>query len=114
MVRALLYGFHRRDGRPLEALGRISFTIYLLHFIVVLIVDIHGWILRPFANPCSDALLATAVIVLPITLVCARLSYATIEAPFLALRRRYATSMPMAPAAPADGLRASSVIGTVE
>ena len=104
----------RTIGRPLEAIGRISFSIYLLHFIVVLIVDIQGWILRPFANPYSDALLTTAVIVLPITLVCARLSYATIEAPFLALRRRYATSMPVAPAAPADGLGAPSVIGTVE
>ena len=70
--------------------------------------------MRPFANPYADALLTTAVIVLPITLVCARFSCATIEAPFLALRRRYATSMPMAPTAPADGLGAPSVIGTVE
>ena len=80
----------RAIGRALEAIGRTSFSIYLLHFIVVYALDVHGWILRPFANPYADALLTTTVIVLPTTLAAARFSYATIEAPFLGLRHRYA------------------------
>ncbi len=80
----------RMIGRPLEAIERICFSIYLLHFPVALILDFHGWILRPFANPYADALLTTAVILVPIILASARFSYATIEAPFLDLRRCYA------------------------
>ncbi len=80
----------RALGRPLEAIGRTSFSIYLLHYIVVYALDVHGWILRPFADRYADALLTTAVIVLPVTLAVARFSYATIEAPFLGLRHRYA------------------------
>lgn len=83
----------RMIARPLEAIGRTSFSIYLLHFIVVMVVDTHSWILRPWANAYADALLTTVVIVLPITLACARFSYETIEAPFLGLRRRYALAL---------------------
>ncbi len=76
-------------ARPLEAIGRISFSIYLLHFAVIDMLGMHGWILRPFADAHADALVTTLVVALPITLAGAAFTYTTIEAPFLALRRRY-------------------------
>ncbi len=46
----------------------------------------HGRTLLPFASATGDAVLTTAVVVLP-AFICTR-----IEAPFLALRGRYAAA----------------------
>ena len=76
--------------RPVEAVGRISFSIYLLHFAVIQTLSEHGWILHPFASATADALLTTAAVAVPLVLALSAFTYATIEAPFLALRGRYA------------------------
>ena len=76
-------------GRVLAGIGRTSFSIYLLHVPVIDVLSLHRWVLRPTGNPYWDALATTALLVLPLVLAVAAFSYATIEAPFLGLRRRY-------------------------
>ena len=76
-------------ARGLEAIGRVSFSIYLLHFAVISVLAAHGWVLRPFASATADALLTTALLALPLALALAAFTYATVERPFMALRRRY-------------------------
>jgi peptidoglycan/LPS O-acetylase OafA/YrhL len=76
-------------ARTLEGIGRISFSIYLLHFAVIETLGAHGWLLRPFASAAADALLTTALVALPLVLALSAFTYATVERPFMALRRRY-------------------------
>jgi peptidoglycan/LPS O-acetylase OafA/YrhL len=76
-------------ARGLEGIGRISFSIYLLHFAVIWTLGAHGWLLRPFASAGADALLTTALLALPLVLGLSAFTYATVERPFMALRRRY-------------------------
>ena len=76
-------------ARALEGIGRISFSIYLLHYAVIWTLGEHGWLLHPFASAGADALLTTALLALPLVLGLSALTYATVERPFMALRRRY-------------------------
>ena len=76
-------------SRTLARIGEISYSIYLLHFVVI-------WSLLKLGLPhvfsggfVDDALLNTALIALPITLLVSALSYAFIERPFLRLRGNY-------------------------
>ena len=81
-------------GRAIAGIGRVSFSIYLLHDLVIEVVSTHRLALRVTGNPYVDAMATTAVLVVPITLCLAAFSFATIEAPFLGLRRRYLDDPP--------------------
>lgn len=76
-------------ARALRGLGRISFSVYLLNFPLIALMNARGWVPAPFARPYDSALLDTALILLPATLLLAALTHATVEAPFMRLRRRY-------------------------
>lgn len=76
-------------SRALARVGEVSYSIYLLHFVVI-------WSLLQLGLPHAftggfvvDALLNTALVALPITLVVSALSYAFVERPFLRLRGNY-------------------------
>lgn len=79
--------------RGLQTIGRTSYSVYLLHFAVVSIVIKQGWLIRPFSGASGsdyfNALLTTAVIALPVTLVLSAMTYQAIERPFLEMRWRY-------------------------
>jgi peptidoglycan/LPS O-acetylase OafA/YrhL len=76
----------------LASVGKISYSIYLLHFAVIFLVK------RAFAIPHIiqqtqiNALLVSAFLVLPITLLLSLLTYSVIENPFLGLRKKYVCS----------------------
>jgi peptidoglycan/LPS O-acetylase OafA/YrhL len=72
-----------------ETVGRISYSVYLLHLVIVQILVTHGWSIAPFRHGPYNAFATTLLIALPATLLVAWLSYTTIEAPFLLLRSRY-------------------------
>ena len=70
-------------------LGEISYSLYLLHFTVIfLVINRHMWV-RLTGNGYDDALLTTALVVLPISIALAILTYHTVELPFLRLRPKY-------------------------
>lgn len=75
------------EWRPLAVVGVASYSLYLWH-VPVLNVLVQPWLLDgvPFG-----VLLAVA---LPVCVAVALVSYRVVEAPFLRLRRRWATSAP--------------------
>lgn len=76
-------------SRLLAKLGEISYSIYLIHFLIITMM-------LKFALPMTftgrivvDALLNTLLLALPATLLVASLTYRFVERPFLRLRGRY-------------------------
>ena len=76
-------------SRVVARIGEISYSIYLVHFIVI-------WLLVRYDLPFAftgrfgvDAVLETGLIALPVTLAIAGLTYHFVERPFLRLRGRY-------------------------
>lgn len=86
-------GLTTRVRRVLQAIGRTSYSIYLLHFAVVSIVVTQGWFLRPFSGSGGsdyfNALVTALLVVIPMTLALSAVTYWAIERPFLDMRRRY-------------------------
>lgn len=70
-------------------LGEISYSFYLVHFAILMVVIENRLYARPTGNGYYDALATSLLIALPITIVIARLTYETIELPFLRLRKKY-------------------------
>ena len=83
----------RGRGGPVStaaaALGTVSYSIYLWHFAIVSTLIKQKWFVATGSGPIVDAWVTTAVIAVPAVLLVATLSYHTVEAPFLGLRRRY-------------------------
>ncbi|MFW5733605.1 MAG: acyltransferase family protein [Oceanidesulfovibrio sp.] len=78
-----------RLSRGLSWLGRLSFSIFLIHLVVMAIINKLSWHLHPTGNGYIDAFATTALAALPITLAAAMLAHHGIERPFLGLRMRY-------------------------
>lgn len=87
-------------SRPVAAVGEVSFSIYLLHQLIVMPVAYRaGGLPRPTGDPSLDAVFATVVFVLPVVIVLSLLTYRVIEKPFLAMRRKYLVEPPATPPA---------------
>lgn len=69
--------------------GEISYSIYLIHFIVIWTFIRHDVALEITGRVVADALLSTVLLALPLTLAASTLTYRCIERPFLRLRGRY-------------------------
>lgn len=82
--------FHRLLDKALVAVGTISYSIYMGHYLVVDYFLRHDWesLLR-LDNPLGTAVLNTLVLILPLVLLLATLTYLCVERPFLLRRRKY-------------------------
>jgi peptidoglycan/LPS O-acetylase OafA/YrhL len=69
--------------------GEISYSIYLIHFIVLMVIVKYQWFIRVSGNAYYDALITSLLLAAPITISIGLLTYVLIEAPFLALRKPY-------------------------
>ena len=69
--------------------GIISYSVYLIHFILVDLCLRQGWLLTPVADPAWNGYITTLLVIVPLTVLAATLSYWCIERPLLALRRPY-------------------------
>jgi peptidoglycan/LPS O-acetylase OafA/YrhL len=69
--------------------GEISYSIYLGHFIILMLMAKSDVFIRATGNAYYDAIITTALVAVPITVAIAALTYTIIESPFLALRKPY-------------------------
>lgn len=76
-------------ARPVTFVGKISYSLYVVHFVVLMLCLNNTLFLRFTGHGYDDALITTALVVLPIALASAALLFDTIERPFMALRPRY-------------------------
>lgn len=76
-------------SRGLAAFGETTYSFYLLHFAVLYAIISKQWYIAWSADGYSNALLTVLLIVVPVTALIARLTYSTIELPFLQMRSRY-------------------------
>jgi peptidoglycan/LPS O-acetylase OafA/YrhL len=76
------------DSRPLRKLGLSSYSIYLLHGPVVVVV--YEKVVAPRFQHGPTAFLLTAALAVPLTIVLARIFAAAFETPFLGQRSRSA------------------------
>lgn len=76
-------------AEPFRLLGLISYSTYLLHFLVVDLVVRHGLVWEPTQGALTNAFVTAFVVVLPVVLMLATLTYHFIEKPFLTLRLKY-------------------------
>jgi peptidoglycan/LPS O-acetylase OafA/YrhL len=76
-------------SRAIAAVGAVSYSIYLLHFLVIQQLVLRGWFWRPTGDGYVDALVTTASVATPAILALSALSYYVVERPFLSLRRPY-------------------------
>jgi peptidoglycan/LPS O-acetylase OafA/YrhL len=76
-------------SRWIARIGEISYSIYLVHFVVVSGLLQLAWLRAFTGRPVVDALLNTLLLALPLTLAISALTYRWVELPFLRLRGRY-------------------------
>ncbi len=114
---ALIYGgililsLHRSSlisapfsSRVLRFYGRISYGVYLWHYLLALYSEsLSGWVRSVLHQPTMASLLSFSLTLLLITLI-AQVSYRYLERPFLLLKRRFEP----APSASSSGVSAYS------
>lgn len=80
-------------SRVLCAIGTVSYSTYLTHFVVLTFLIRHGWLIRA-GDSFTGAMLTTVLLLLPITLGVSAITYRLVERPFLAKRGRYYRTQP--------------------
>lgn len=70
-------------------IGELSFSMYLIHFVIIQIIINKGLFIVLDISPFKNAILNSVVIVVPITILISLITYNLIEKPFLKLRVKY-------------------------
>lgn len=78
-----------RLSRLMAVPGEMSYSMYLMHYAVISGLLQSGWLPQWGWGPESSAMLATLLIVLPITLLISAVTYRLVEKPFMGMRVRY-------------------------
>ena len=89
-----------RLSRILAGLGELTYSVYLLHFVVITAVVTHPGLLVHLGGGVATALLTGVLIVFPVVVAISLLTFRAVERPFLDLRGRYVAAVP-APSGPA-------------
>jgi peptidoglycan/LPS O-acetylase OafA/YrhL len=103
--------FDRATGQPanwlslfVARLGQISFSTYLLHFTMIMLLIHLKWVVHPSPDPVRNALLCTALEAWPLTVMVSVLTYNVIERPFMAFRKRYLVPVPASAPGPVSAV----------
>ncbi|GBC63257.1 acyltransferase [Desulfonema ishimotonii] len=87
---AVSTGIPRCVSRPISYVGTISYSLYLIHFVVIDSFIRHDLLISfSDARPIWTALIFTALIILPIVIFISAITYTFIEKPFLDMRVSY-------------------------
>ena len=93
--------FNRLVGKALVALGTISYSIYMGHYLVLDFFLRHNWeSLWRLTDPLATAVLNVFVFMLPLVLLLAATTYFCVERPFLLRRRKYTQAQEPVPQGP--------------
>ncbi|MFH8487510.1 acyltransferase family protein [Streptomyces longisporoflavus] len=76
-------------SRGIAKVGEMSFSVYLLHYMIITALISRRWWFEPTGRPVVDAFITAIAAVLPIALAAAVVTYNGIERPFLRWRRAY-------------------------
>jgi peptidoglycan/LPS O-acetylase OafA/YrhL len=77
-------------SRATAKVGELSFSIYLLHpLVIALIIRRDWWVWLPSRSPVDNAFLTTVLVLLPLLLICSTATYYGVEQPFLRMRMKY-------------------------
>ncbi len=76
-------------SKSLAAIGTISYSLYLIHYLIINELISRQWFLTISSAPMWNALANTILIALPLTLLISALTYRWIEKPFLSRRGKY-------------------------
>ncbi|MEU5950883.1 acyltransferase [Streptomyces sp. NPDC047525] len=96
-------------SRGIAKVGEMSFSVYLLHYMVVTMFISHRWWIELTGRPVMDAFITTTAAVLPITLAAAVVTFNGIERPFLRWRRAYLLTDQPPPTAPSPAPKVALV-----
>lgn len=69
--------------------GMLSYSVYLLHWPIMKALGENSVLIKTRLPDFYDALISVVIIILPVVLAVAYLSYKYIESPFLSLRKKY-------------------------
>lgn len=81
---------HRKVSALIAALGAVSYSAYLLHYVIIEAVIKQKAFLTFTGRADWDAIVTSLAIVFPITTLIATLTYHLVEKPFMAIRPKYA------------------------
>ncbi len=82
----------RPIARAITSLGVISYSIYLVHFPIIGLVLRNSLYVRWSGDGYTDAMWTSLLVVAPLSILIAILTYHTIELPFLGMRPKYIES----------------------
>ena len=91
---ALFERSRSRLSRMLAGLGELTYSVYLLHFVIIVVVLNHPALLLHLGGGVTSAFLTGMLIVLPLVVAISWLTFRAIERPFLDLRVRYVAAAP--------------------
>lgn len=82
--------FNSRLGAALVGIGTVSYSIYLVHYIILDFFMDNNWdTLLTLSDPVAMAVLNTFLLIMPVVIAVSGISYFLIERPFLVRRRSY-------------------------
>jgi peptidoglycan/LPS O-acetylase OafA/YrhL len=84
-------------SRAAAKVGEFSFSIYLLHpLVIALIIRRDWWIWLPDRSVVANAFVTTVLVLVPLVLACSAVTYYGVEQPFLRMRMKYLLPAPEA------------------
>lgn len=82
-------------SRGVAKLGELSYSIYLLHFIILTIMIEHGWFIQlSQLTSTANAMLNVVALFVPAVLALSTITYNGVELPFLRMRVKYLSPLP--------------------
>lgn len=84
--------------KMMSGIGKMSYSIYLLHWLVIRFFVEHASISEIVTDHGLSAIIYTIIVIIPVTLILSMVTYTFIEKPFMDMRLRYTIEDKKSPA----------------